>query len=145
MTAHWGKANSSDSRSGSHQAWLGKNTCPASNLADATAMRVTLSLSGFTANDPRDTADEFLHQGNARSGFLNQNAFCPQSHCEMDDLCLQRGVIVSTAPNLNQVKRVPRVTIQVVQTEKSFSGPPLLAVSQLWTTMSRSDFGGSSS
>ena len=56
--SHWssfllpGNANSSASKSTSHDARSGRNTWPASNLAETTAMRLTLSPSGLTAIMP---------------------------------------------------------------------------------------------
>ena len=56
--SHWsscrlpGNANSSASKSASHDARSGRNTWPASNLAETTAMRLTLSPSGLTAIMP---------------------------------------------------------------------------------------------
>ena len=58
IESHWsscrlpGKTNNSASRSGNHDARSGSRTWPASNFAEATAMRLTLSPFGFTAMIP---------------------------------------------------------------------------------------------
>jgi hypothetical protein len=55
IESHWsscrlpGKTKSSASRLGNHDARSGSKTWPASNFAEATAMRLALSPTGFTA------------------------------------------------------------------------------------------------
>jgi hypothetical protein len=48
-----GETNSSASRPGNYDARFGSKTSPPSNFAEATAMRLTLSPSGFIAMIPK--------------------------------------------------------------------------------------------
>ena len=97
--------------------------------------------------DPEDAGDlrpEFLHQRHARASVFDEDATRVRILGQEKDLGLQRRVIRLSAPRSVKNQRLSRVTIHVVQTDQSLSGPPLLAVSQLCSVMNRSFAGGSS-
>ena len=116
---------------GKPDCFLGKDKyLPASNLAEATAMRGGLVAIWLDRDETEKLVFEFLDQSNRGTRLFDPRTACGPplsgSHCR-----LQSWVIDAVPPDID--KKHPPVTLvcaHVVQTDQSFDGPPFMAVSQ---------------